>query len=167
MQNPISLSTASKRRSRHQHHKLRTIFFSLCDFFPGIFLRLRVSPKDNYESWLGQLTRSTGLALETYNQLAEAKPRTGPRSGPHQALGGVRDNHRHCRPGAARELTVFTPPRYSLDLSAPSSVVPKFSRTEIEEPGRRQDPVTAERGHSTQTGSFRRLQKRKEKKFFF
>lgn len=27
------------------------------------------------------------MALETYNQLAEAKPRTGPRSGPRRALG--------------------------------------------------------------------------------
>lgn len=108
--------------------------------------------------------------METYNQLAEAKPRTGPRSGPCPAglLVWVPDNYRHCRPGAAGGACSLHAAKILTGCPcARQCRSPKSSRTETEPPGRRQDPVTAERGHSTQTGSFRRLQKRREKKIFF
>lgn len=75
----------------------------------------------------------------------------------------------YCCPGLClNSLFILCFFEVSFDLSAPGSVVPKSSRTEIEEPGRRQDPVTAERGHTAhKQAPLGVSKKRRGKKCFF
>lgn len=106
------------------------------------------------------------MALETYNQLAEAKPRTGPRSGPRLALVDA------GQPPALRAWS--SPASLQPSLRQDTHLMCLRQAVLVPNPAGRksrsqaEDKIQSQQNVATahKQAPFRRLQKRREKIFF-